>query len=308
MSRDIYAAMDLNLLRTLQLIEQERHLGRAAERLFVTQPAVSQALKKLRHHFKDELFIKTRNGLEPTNYATGLIDRLTPVLDELSLALNEQEDFDLSRFDGQIRVALTPHIATFLSAKLFAAVKAEAPGASLFLHSWNEHSLNGLVNGELQLGVNHELVQLPGEIEAQKLAEDRFTGYVREDHPLAADSENITLKHLDGIELAILNIPGFNTQGSIVERMLKANGYRARVGFRSDSPAVITDILRQSDMMYPTSSFIDERDLEGLCRFNVKLHDQQLTRPLHSYAHRRNRSNPLISWLIARIRQELVYR
>lgn len=308
MARDLYAAFDINLLRTLQIIGQERHLGRAAERLFVTQPAVSQALKKLRHHFSDDLFIRTRRGLEPTDYATALIDRVTPVLDQLSLALNAEESFDYSHFDGQVRIALTPHIATFLSARLFDVVKARMPGATLSLTSWNEHSLGGLVSGEIQMGINHELTQVPAEIETQELAEDRFTAYVRDSHPLAANADSILLKDLDGIELAVLNIPGFNTQGSLAERILRANGYRARVGFRSDSPAAITDVLRQSDMLYPTSSYIDARDLNGLRKFNVKLHDQYLNRPLQAYIHRRSRNSPMISWLTGLIKQDLLSR
>ena len=73
MARDLFATLDLNLLKTLSVLAQENNMRRAAERLFVTQPAVSQALKKLRYHFEDELFIRTPNGMQATSFTDKLV-------------------------------------------------------------------------------------------------------------------------------------------------------------------------------------------------------------------------------------------
>ena len=67
MAKDLFSSLDLNLLRTFLIVYQEQNTRKAAERLFVSQPAVSQALQKLRHHFNDDLFVKVHGGLQPTD-------------------------------------------------------------------------------------------------------------------------------------------------------------------------------------------------------------------------------------------------
>ncbi len=66
MTKDLFFTLDLNLLRTFLVLSQELNTRKAAERLFVTQPAISHALQRLRNHFNDELFVKSLNGLQAT--------------------------------------------------------------------------------------------------------------------------------------------------------------------------------------------------------------------------------------------------
>ena len=124
--RDRYQTLDLNLLKTLQVLGQEQNMRRAADRLFVTQPAVSQSLKKLRHHFDDELFIRTPRGLQPTAFTDDLLLRITPLLDALSLALNDRADFDPAGLDEDLRLALAPHLVHFLAGGLFRTIRDAA--------------------------------------------------------------------------------------------------------------------------------------------------------------------------------------
>lgn len=58
MAKDLFHTLDLNLLKTFMVLMQERNMRKASQRLFVSQPAISQALQKLRNHFDDELFVK----------------------------------------------------------------------------------------------------------------------------------------------------------------------------------------------------------------------------------------------------------
>ncbi len=61
--------MDLNLLRTFLVLSQDLNTRKSSDRLFVSQPAISQALQKLRYHLNDDLFVKVPNGLKPTLFA-----------------------------------------------------------------------------------------------------------------------------------------------------------------------------------------------------------------------------------------------
>lgn len=306
MAKDLFATLDLNLLKTLSVLVQERNMRRASERLFVTQPAVSQALKKLRHHFGDELFVKTPTGLQPTSFTGALMEKIEPILAELSTALNEGEPFDPAALDRAIRITLAPHMSHFLSARLFRAIRKVAPAAEIHLDSWNTESMGDIVKGELLIGINVDIPETPGEIGRMKLADDYYTAYVRTGHPVLGDKKTVTLKDLDGIEIASLIIPDFNTRETHVERLLRSNGYQARVGFRSSSTAAVTEVIRSTDMVYGASSFIDRRELEGLRALDVKMNNQHLNFPVTAFYHRRNRKNPLLLWLTDLLRSLLV--
>ena len=99
MAKDLFSTLDLNLLRTFLIVHQEKNTRKAAERLFVTQPAVSQALQKLRHHFDDELFVKVHGGLQPTHFSEQLANELTPHMDGISNAVNSSYGFDPKEID-----------------------------------------------------------------------------------------------------------------------------------------------------------------------------------------------------------------
>ena len=305
MVRDLYATLDLNLLKTLLVLSQEQNTRRAAERLFVTQPAVSQSLKKLRHHFGEELFVRTATGLQPTSFTERLVNRLAPVLDELSSILNDQEVFDAAQLDETLSIALSPHLNSYLSGRLFRTLRELAPGVRLRLSSWNEESLADLLKGELHLGVNLEIEQTPKEIMTRHLAEDHFVLYVREDHPLTRLKRALTPGDFDGCEIANLIIPDWNTRVSNMESILKASGYRTRSGFRSDVPGAITDAVRCSDMVYPASSYVDSDLLHGLRRLEVDVESGIMRYPINAHYHQRNRRNPATLWLVERIQQLL---
>ena len=305
MARDVFAALDLNLLRTLRVLHQEENMRRAAERMFVTQPAVSQALKKLRHHFSDELFIKTPTGLKPTSYTDDLMENVGPLLDSLATTLNQDEAFDPASINHDIRIALAPHMISFLASRLFSDIRNEAPGAEVRIESWTSETLDNLAKGDLHLGMSLKLADLSGQLVSEALADDFYRIYVREGHPVLGKKKNVTLKDLDGCEIAALLVPDFNYQETHIERVMKANGYRATVGFRCSMSSSVTEVLRSSDMVYGTSSFIDPGDLKGLRTLNIRVNNQQLNYPVTAYYHRRNRKNPVTRWLTGLVAAQL---
>lgn len=305
MGRDLYSTLDLNLLKILIVLYQEQNMRKASERLFVSQPAVSQSLKKLRHHFDDELFVKTYHGLKPTSFAEELVEKVGPLLNDLSSTLREGESFDPSGLTGEIRIALAPHMLAFLTARLYRALHAAAPEAPLRIENWGGETLDDIAKGELHLGVS-TLIEYPrGELMSEKLADDYFTAYVREGHPVVGKKDTVTLEDLDGSQIAALLIPGFNYRETGIERIMKANGLNAKVGFRSPLPAAVIEVLRSSDMIFGASSFIDPEQLKGLRKLDVRVNDEHLNSPVTAYIHRRNHKNPMTLWLTGMIRSLL---
>src|SRR5437773_4668987 len=104
---------DLNLLIVFTVLAEERNVTRAAARLFLSQPAVSRALQRLRDMFHDDLLIRTANGYEPTPKGQRLLQDLATMLPRLD-RLMAGGDFDPSTEDATFRIAATDHAAHLL--------------------------------------------------------------------------------------------------------------------------------------------------------------------------------------------------
>ena len=87
-------SVDLNLLVALDALLTERHVTRAAERIGLSQPAMSNTLLRLRHMFNDELLIRTASGMQPTHYADELQEPVRLALRQIERVFESDADFD----------------------------------------------------------------------------------------------------------------------------------------------------------------------------------------------------------------------
>src|SRR5580704_211063 len=109
-----WGAFDLNLLIVFDAVMQERSVTRAGSRIGLSQPAVSHALGRLRHMLKDELFVRTPEGMAPTPRAEQLAEPLRRALNDMQIAL-EPEIFDPSEADRQFVIALNNYAAVIVA-------------------------------------------------------------------------------------------------------------------------------------------------------------------------------------------------
>ena len=121
---------DLNLLVALQILLEERNVTRAAERLSVSQPALSKTLQKLRDSFEDELFTRTAHGLVPTPRAEALGRELPALLETVEKVLGN-EDFNPETFSGCFKLLLPPIVSEALLPGLMAELHEIAPGVQI---------------------------------------------------------------------------------------------------------------------------------------------------------------------------------
>src|SRR6201995_1497428 len=119
-------AFDLNLLVIFDAIMQAKTLTRAGQRLGMSQPAVSHALGRLRHMLKDDLFVRTPEGMIPTPRAEQLAEPLRRALNDMELAL-EPESFVPSEASRRFDVAVNNYAAVVLAPAIVAAVISTAP-------------------------------------------------------------------------------------------------------------------------------------------------------------------------------------
>src|SRR5690349_445431 len=127
-----FGAFDLNLLIVFDTVMQERSVTRAGNRIGLSQPAMSHALNRLRYVLKDELFVRTPEGMVPTPRAETLVQPLRNALSEMRLAL-EPTAFEPATSDRRFTLAISNYAAIVLAPPLVVAVSAAAPSVRLDL-------------------------------------------------------------------------------------------------------------------------------------------------------------------------------
>ncbi len=169
------AGVDLNLLKALDALLQERSVTRAAQRLSLTQPTISAALARLRVLFDDELLVKTGRAMRPTPFAETLAVRVRELLGELEDILASHTNFDPARGEQTFRVLATDYSALILVHPLMEALATEAPSIRIHLESRDiaEHS-DRLQRSEIDLAIVPERFSRTTTLPSEPLFSDRF--------------------------------------------------------------------------------------------------------------------------------------
>lgn len=141
---------DLNLLIVFTVLAEERNVTRAATRLFLSQPAVSRALQRLRDMFRDDLLIRTSTGYEPTRKGDLLLQELESTLPRLDRLLSGA-DFDPATEETSFRIAATDHATHVLCPLLCRTVLPSALKVTFSFVSLHEAQFEAMEKGRIDL-------------------------------------------------------------------------------------------------------------------------------------------------------------
>lgn len=180
---DSLSRVDLNLLVALHVLLEERNVTRAAERLFVTQPAMSKTLSRLRNLFGDPLFTRSGRGLVPTPRALEIAGVLPELLNSVSTVLQNME-FDPATYEGAIQMVGPEFMAVQAVPPVANILRAEAPGITLAVSNISDHSIQELESGEIDFVFEVEK-KLPPEFVTTPLGNFTPAIWMRSGHPLA---------------------------------------------------------------------------------------------------------------------------
>jgi DNA-binding transcriptional LysR family regulator len=190
-----FLTLDLNLLRVFDAVMTEQNLTRAASQLAMTQPAVSNALKRLRDSLNDELLIRTAHGVKPTQYAEELWPSVRRALTELEAAITP-ETFDVARAHTTFQMAMADATAALWLPALVRTIESEAPHLNIRMVPLNTRDPRQmLMRGDVDLAVGFfpgVTAQLAGSqttsaspIHHERLYTGEYVCVMRKDHPLA---------------------------------------------------------------------------------------------------------------------------
>ncbi|MCR2808505.1 MULTISPECIES: LysR family transcriptional regulator [unclassified Microbacterium] len=184
--------MDLNLIRVFVAVYETRSLTTAAARLYVTQPAVSQALGRLRRDLNDPLFRRVGRAMEPTPMAVGLFPGFRDGIAGIDRTVDGAIGFDPARSRRRSRIALSElgEIGYFPS--ILRAVRSAAPHLRVEAVPLDVQALpDWLSQGTIDLAVTSSPVA--GGFEHAVLKSQAYGVLMSRDHPLAAATDGITL-------------------------------------------------------------------------------------------------------------------
>lgn len=240
--RAAMANFDLKLLSVIGELHRTRSVSQAAERLGLSQSAVSMSLAKLRKHFNDPLFVRTSTGMEPTPHASQLIGILSQAEDLLQTAFGRSVVFDARTSERLFHIQSTDIAQVTLIPKLMQHLRKVAPLVRIDLQRIAPSTPKLLESGELDLAVGFILPMGAGFCQ-QRLFKERFVCAMRSDHPRIGNSLSVKAFEAE----THLAVATSGTGHSIVEKVLEAQKIRRRVALTVPSFLGIASIITSSD-------------------------------------------------------------
>lgn len=251
--------LDLNLLRALDALLDTRSVTRAAQRLALTQPAVSGMLARLREAFDDPLFIRVQRGILATPRAEALAEPLKATLREIE-ALLEPTAFDPALAERTISIAATDYAQRVVLLPLITALRTEAPGIRVAIRPVElPHLLPLMEQGQLDMAlITPEMA--PDQLRARRLFDEEYVCVLREGHPAAAFP--LDLDAFCALDHAIMSHDGTQFRGA-TDFALDAIGRSRRVVASAPSFIFLVDLIKGSDICAQLPSRL-VRNVEGL--------------------------------------------
>ena len=224
--RDVhFRNVDLNLLHALYALLEERHVSHAAKRSFLSQPAMSRALDRLRETFGDPLLVRTGRVYERTPRGERVLRELESIMGRLA-AMVQGEEFYPARSQERFRVAMTDHGSAILLPALLERVRKAAPHARLEISAWRTQAYEDVVAGRIDLALSAEAV--PPTLESEVIFNLDFVCLVGSTQPVR--KRRFTLKQYLQLPHALVETLG--GQQTMVDRPLAQLGVKRRVALR----------------------------------------------------------------------------
>ena len=289
-----FNALDLNLLRVLDALLEERSATRAGERLGLSQSAVSHALNRLRYALKDELFVRSPDGLEPTPRALLIGPQLRQGLMQLQLAVVDAE-FAPATANRQFVIACSDYGSATIVPGLMARLRDRAPGADLRVVPSQVGVAEALQTGRVDLAIG-AFGHIADRFASEDLFQETLVWVLSADNP--ACREPMTLERLAELPHLIIALTGEDARAvdglvsdhglewrlirddaGAFQGALSARGLKRRIGLTVPHVLAAPRIVARSDM----AALIPRRLAVAYAeRYRLRLFDPPYPSPPHA--------------------------
>jgi DNA-binding transcriptional LysR family regulator len=237
--------LDLNLLLVFNQLLLDRSVSTAAQKLGLTQPAVSNALKRLRTALKDELFLRTSRGMEPTPYALHLAEPVVYALNALQTAFTTRDSFDPLTSTRNFQLAMNDIGEMYFMPALMGALSKVAPQVRVSTVRPNAGNLKeDMESGtaDLALGL---MPNLQSGFFQRRLFRHKYVCVFRKDHPEARSP--MTLAQFSALEH--VGVIAANTGHDEVDGLLERAGIQRKMKLVVPHFIAVGHILQSTDLI-----------------------------------------------------------
>lgn len=292
-------ALDLNLLKVFDAVYQTGNVTKAAERLYLSQPAVSHALSRLRHTLKDELFVKVPGGVQPTHRAMELATPVNEALNLLQRAVHPPK-FEPREAKQIFCVATHDYSVATLMPRVIHQMQRKAPYCSVRLRPTEGRALEMLDNQEADMAIS-AFGELPERFERQLIMQDDYVCLAAKNHNLA--QQTVTLKEFSQARHLLVSPKG--DERGFIDTLLAKQGLTRHIAMIINQFTPAGNIVASSDLIVTLPRRLAMQQVQ---QFDLQWFECPLEAP-DAYVntsvvwHRRLGQDPGFSWFRALLMQ-----
>jgi DNA-binding transcriptional LysR family regulator len=235
---------ELNLLMVFDAIMTERSITRAAHRLSMTQPAVSNAVSRMRLVWKDELFVKNGRNIQPTLHAQNLWDQVREPLISLTEAV-DPKSFNPATAKRTFRVAVNDIVVDMAWAELRCTIEKEAPGINIHAVPYTIVNTNQVLEDaevDMVIGVTGVISNT---FRADFLFSPIYICIMNHEHPLA--KADLSLQEFAAADHLLVSLSGDIT--GYTDQVLLQHGLSRRVAVTVNHFSSVADLIQRSNLI-----------------------------------------------------------
>ncbi len=253
------SSFDLNLFVILNAIYTEGSLTKAAEVVGITQPAVSNALSRLREKFDDDLFVRTGTGMVPTQKTENIISDIQSALSLMQQSVNQPNSFDPAITERNFKLSLGDITEGRVLPYMMKEIYKNAPNISVGSYNYRRiDQVHALATNNLDFVVD-PVIPDSDEIHSYKVFQDYFVVIHREGHPIQK-IKNLTVNDL--LSQKFINVSNRRKGLHMVDLELEKTGHRRDIALRCQHFLIAPEIIRETDaVIMATHSFAKGNDL-----------------------------------------------
>lgn len=243
-----WESIDVHLLQVLHALLTECSVSNAARRLNQSQPAVSTALRRLRDITGDQLLVRSRNGMTPTEHGKSLLEPVKIALSQIEMIGLQQSRFDPLKSRRVFNIATPDYLNSILIGNIIARLRKQAPHSQVVLHSFGPdfNYANALESGELDIAIAN-WPQPPEHLRLTPLFDDDVVCIMRKEHPLAGHNltqdDYFQAEHLAPTPYAV-------GQRGVIDLQLARERLKRNVVASVPYFNLVPDVLLQNDFIF----------------------------------------------------------
>ena len=291
---------DLNLLVVFKTLYEERNVTRASKKIGITQPAMSNALNRLRYLVKDELFIRGPKGMRPTPRANELSSPIQTALNNLELSLSSI-NFDPKTIKKLYKISISDDVAPLIIPNLINFLEKESPNSSLRIRSeQGAEAIKLLDSNDIDFAIGRfEMVST--RFESIDLYTEQYVCMMNSNHPLAMDEKLSIEQYLSSKHLRVAPA---GTPVAPIDRSLSQLNLEREIFARIDLVTMAPLILKNSDLILTLPSKTAQRMAKN---YNFSISELPIgleQRQTKLLWHKELTNHPAYDWIKSQIRTE----